>query len=485
MPPGITVVGLGPGDPELVTRRVWRVLETAGEIYVRTRHHPIVSALPSGLSFKTFDDLFERQGNLEHVLSSLAEALIELGKRDQGVVYGVPGDPYVGDATVDALRERANDAGTELTVLHGVSFVEPSLRLAQADGLPGLQVTDALGLVGRYHPPFPPDLPALIANLHDRETAGEVKRCLMNQYPPDHPTLLIGNPGTPDESTVPTPLSEIDTSDVLGPLTVLFVRPTPPNTSFESFQETVAHLRAPDGCPWDREQTHLSLRQHLLGEAYEALDALDRESVEDMAEELGDLMLQLVIQVQIAIDDSEFNMADVLSGINTKLIRRHPHVFGDLDVDSVSEVLHNWEALKEEERQTNGGDGGILDGVPSGYPALAQALEYQLRAARVGFDWPDIDGVLAKVVEEVREVEAEDGGDSQAAEIGDLFFALVNLARWLEIDPEAALRGANRRFKARFGRVEAGARRSGSRLSDLSIDQLESLWQQAKREEDA
>ncbi len=483
MPPGITIVGLGPGDASLITRQVWEVLEQAAEITLRTRQHPAALSLPSHLTVSSFDELFDRTDSLEAILRSIAESILEKGSRDQGVVYVVPGDPSVGDATVEAVKLGAQGAGIPLQIFHGLSFVEPCLRLAEIDGLNGLVMMDAMDVARRYHPPFPPDLPVLIGQLVNRQVASEVRGCLMNQYPEDHPTLLIHAAGTPQAAVENVPLRGVDSSVRIGAMTALLVQPAPPQTSFESFQETVAHLRAPDGCPWDREQTHLSLRKHLLEEAYEALDALDQKSVEHLQEELGDLLLQIVIQVQIATEDGEFQMADVLSGINTKLIRRHPHVFGDVDVENVGEVLHNWESLKEQERKVSGGDRGSLDGVPGSLPALAQALEYQSRAARVGFDWPDVNGVLAKVDEEIKEVQDEDAGEAQAAEMGDLFFALVNVARWLDIDPEAALRGANQRFKARFARVEAAARSSGTSLSDMDIEALESLWQAAKRQE--
>jgi tetrapyrrole methylase family protein/MazG family protein len=483
MPPGITVVGLGPGHPDLVTRQVWRLLEQAQEIVLRTGRHPVVQDLPSGLKVTTFDALFEGSTTIDDAYQAMLEALIELGGRQQGVIYGVPGDPDIGDAVVAALRTRLPELGIPLHILHGVSYVEPTLRMANAGGVDGIYVTDALDVARRHHPPFPPDVPVIIGQLSNRQVTSDVKACLTNQYPDEHSTLLIHAPGSPQAEVEARPLHDLDGSPAIGPMTALFVPPTSPGTSFESFQETVAHLRAPDGCPWDREQTHLSLRRHMLDETYEVLDALDRMSVKNLREELGDLMLQLVIQVQIATEADEFQMTDVLAGINAKLIRRHPHVFGDVDVQSVSEVLHNWEALKEQERKANGDDAGSMDGVPASLPALAQAHEFQSRAARVGFDWPDIVGVLAKVDEEVKEVQAEGAGERQAAEMGDLLFALVNVARWLDIDAEAALWGANQRFKARFAKVEQAARSSGVTLSELGIEALESMWQDAKRQE--
>jgi tetrapyrrole methylase family protein/MazG family protein len=220
----------------------------------------------------------------------------------------------------------------------------------------------------------------------------------------------------------------------------------------------------------------------MLEEAFEALEALDSENPDNLQEELGDLMLQLVLQTQIAAEQGEFLMAQVLADIHAKLVRRHPHVFGDVSVKDVPEVLTNWEGLKAAERQDEGGEKSALSGVPRSLPALAQADEYQSRAARLGFDWPQQDGVLAKIEEEFVEVAQAQGEIEQAAELGDLLFSIVNYCRWLGVDPEAALRQANGRFRSRFQRVEELAAARGQAVSDFAIDQLEAFWQQAKEE---
>jgi tetrapyrrole methylase family protein/MazG family protein len=276
-------------------------------------------------------------------------------------------------------------------------------------------------------------------------------------------------------------LEEIDSSPMIGAVTCLFVPPLEEGAAIEAFQEVVSHLRAPDGCPWDREQTHASLRRHLLEEAYEAIAAMDAGDPAAIQEELGDLLLQIVLNAQIASERGDFTFNDVSMGVRTKIIRRHPHVFGDLKVDGVDGVLMNWERLKETERSgKEGGAGGLLEGVPLALPALGQAQEYQERAARVGFDWPEIQGVLDKIAEEIQEVKQARDSDALAAELGDLLFALVNLSRWKAIDAESALRGANLRFKKRFGFIEAQTRLRQQRLSDLTLDEMESLWQEAK-----
>jgi tetrapyrrole methylase family protein/MazG family protein len=254
-------------------------------------------------------------------------------------------------------------------------------------------------------------------------------------------------------------------------------------SSFESFQEIVAHLRAPDGCPWDRKQTHKTLRTHLLEESYEALQAIDAENLDALREELGDLLLQIVLQAQIATEDGEFTMADVIANIQEKIVRRHPHVFGGIHVDDVDHVLHNWEALKAAEREYEGEGKGLLDGVPLGLPALSQAAEIQERVKRIGFDWPEVEGVLTKIIEELEEVAQAKEPATRTAEMGDVFFAVVNYARWLGVDPEAALREANLRFRRRFGELEMAVKAEGRDLGAMSLEEMDAFWEAAKDSE--
>jgi tetrapyrrole methylase family protein / MazG family protein len=313
--------------------------------------------------------------------------------------------------------------------------------------------------------------------------ASEVKLTLMEVYPDQHAVQLVHGAGTPQVIVESLELYEIDRSPHIGLLTALYVPPLGPATSFEAFQELVAHLRAPNGCPWDREQDHQSLRSDLLEETYETLAALDADDPLAMCEEFGDLLLQIVLHAQIASEYGEFRMADVLQGIHTKIVRRHPHVFGNVEVDGVGKVLQNWEKLKAEERQAKGKiDAGLLDSVPVALPALSLAEAYQKRAARVGFDWPDVQGVLDKVYEEVEEVRAADES-KKPAEIGDLLFAVVNLARWCHADAESVLRETSIRFKRRFSFIEQAARTRGVKVAELTLQEMDDLWEAAKKEE--
>ena len=248
-------------------------------------------------------------------------------------------------------------------------------------------------------------------------------------------------------------------------------------------------LRAPDGCPWDREQTHESLRNHLLEEAYEVYDALADGATPALAGELGDLWLQIVLHAQLAAEEGVFDLADVQAAIASKIVRRHPHVFGEAEARTASDVNRQWERIKAAEREGEADGGaakGALDGISRSLPALAASQEMQERAANIGYDWPSIEGVLDKVIEETEELREAAETDSREAwteEFGDLLFVLVNVARKRDIDAEAALRSANAKFKRRFGRVEAMVADRGVALRDLDFDALDELWDAAKAEE--
>jgi len=249
-------------------------------------------------------------------------------------------------------------------------------------------------------------------------------------------------------------------------------------SQFDTLVDIIARLRGPDGCPWDREQTHASLREALLEECYEVLEALDEEDAKKLGEELGDLLMQVVFHAQIAAEAGEFELGDVIRSINAKLVQRHPHVFGSLKVKDAGEVLMNWEALKKKER---GSDTSMLANVPKQLPALSYSQDVQSRVARVGFDWADIEGVIDKLVEEVREFKQADSQEKRAREFGDLFFTLVNIARRMGIDAESALREANKRFYRRFSYMEKVCHQRGVNFDDLSFEEQNALWEEAKK----
>lgn len=477
----VIIVGLGSGNSEKLTREAWKVLSECGEVWLRTCEHPAVSELPADLKIFSFDELYEGGQDLSEVLAQMTERLYQLALRPQGLVYAVPGSPMIGEATLAMLLPRLKEAGISWRIVDGISFIEPVCTALGLDPLPQCSLVDALHLLQTSSVPFPPSLPALICHLENRQEASELKLTLMTAYPDEHPVRLVHQAGTPEELIEDLPLYRIDQSPYLSMFSTLYLPPLPFGSSMEDFQQIIARLRAPDGCPWDRKQTHESLRRFLIEETYEALDALDAGEMELFCEELGDILLQIALHTQIATEDEDFKMSDLVYGISAKMIRRHPHVFADEKAENVHAVLDNWTKIKAEEREDKGlAEKRILDGISKSLPALSQADQIQRRAQSVGFDWDELPPVLAKIQEELLELQKAQNAEERLDEAGDLIFAVVNYIRWLEVEPEAALRHTNAKFTRRFNFIEDEARRQGRSFESLSFDEMNILWEQAK-----
>ncbi len=477
---GITLLGLGPGDPGLLTLEAWDWLMGLDVLYLRTVHHPTVKGLPENLRLISFDYLYEAYERFEDVYANIIDQVVTRGETPGGVTYAVPGHPFVAEATCPEIYRRAIETGIPVRVIDGLSFLEPTFLALKMDPIPDLVCADAIRLAAAQTPQFPPSSPALIAQIYSRVVASDVKLSLMNVYPDDHPVKLVHGAGTKEELVEDLPLYEVDLSEHIGLLSSLFVPPLSPYASFESFQEIIATLRAPQGCPWDREQTHESLRPFLLEEAYETLDALDRNDMVDLQEELGDLLLQIVLHAQIATEEGDFNIHHVLDGIGKKLVRRHPHVFAEVNVGGVAGVLRNWEQIKAEERKENGDTGkkGLLDGIPQALPALSQAGETIERTGRVGFDEllkkGDTDQ-LRNYIDLFYEVDA----NKKKKILEDILLGVSALAYQSDFDAESTLRGALAKFRTRFGLMETYALQTGEALMDLSDEKKKALWQKA------
>ncbi len=367
----------------------------------------------------------------------------------------------------------------------------------------GLQVVAAERLVAT---PLEPSRPALIVPLAALRASGDAPAgplpgrhgpggddpvaVLRRLYPADHP---VGVFGSAEETTIAALTAGLlDAPLYIAPVAAELAIASPWAMPWIS-----ERLRRPDGCPWDREQTHESLRNHLLEEAYEVYDALGAGATPALAEELGDLLLQVILHAQLAAEEGVFDLTDVNAAIAAKIVRRHPHVFGNADARTASDVNRQWERIKADERAADVEDAiegaeaaskparGALDGVSRILPALAASQEMQERAANIGYEWPNIEGVLDKVYEELAELRAAATRAEQAEEYGDLLFVLVNVARWQGIEAEAALRAANDKFRRRFASVERQAADTGVALRDLSFEELDALWDAAKAEEKA
>lgn len=441
--PLVIIVGLGPGAPEHLTIQAQQLLASASELWLRTRYHPVVAHLPPALTIHTFDTLYEQGESFEAVYIAIAEEVVALGQRPQGVLYAVPGHPWVAERTVQLIHRRATAAGLEVRTVPGLSFIEPSLTAIGLDPLDsaGFQLVDATVIARQHHPALDPDRPALIAQLYSRQVASDVKLTLMAAYPPGHPLLLVDAAGTDQERVVPLPLAQLDHHPDWSLLTSLFVPPLPVPSSLAHLQEIVARLRAPGGCPWDREQTHQSLGPALLEECAEALDALDANDPDALREELGDLLLHIVMQAQIATEEAEFTLADVIAAISSKLVRRHPHVFGDVEIASMDELFRNWAAIKRQEKRLKNGEGeeesDLFANIPLALPALARAQKVVKRAARAGWH-PPTPGAAWQAWR----------AQPDEAHLGALLLALAAAAQSAGLDAERALRAALRNIVA-------------------------------------
>lgn len=478
---GITLVGLGLGTLDSITIKAWDWIKNQSELYLRTPILPFINSLPEYITVKYLINENTEIKIKDDDICNFIEEIIKLGQREQGVTFAVPGNPGIGDIYSERIIERAKEVDIPVHIIGGISYIDLIYPLLQLENTRQIILVDALELTQYYYPPFPPSAHIVIAQWM-KTTSEMIKNILLHQYPADHVVKLIHEAGSSTQYIEETSLENVDIVNIGFSLTVLYIPPLSADSSFESFQNVIAHLRAPNGCPWDRKQTHQSLRTNLLEETYEALEALDAENYSSIVEELGDLILQIVLHSQIASESGVFRMADILQGIHRKLVRRHPHVFGEIEISGIDGVLKTWEALKAEERRENGVDEekGILDGVPQIFPALSQAQEYQERARRVGFDWDTIEGVWQKIHEELLEVQSAKDEDSQTAEIGDLLFAVVNLARWMRVDAESSLRMTNQRFRSRFKYVEKAVKNSGCKWEDFTLDQLDIFWEEAK-----
>ena len=346
----------------------------------------------------------------------------------------------------------------------------PLLAIAKRDHPIGIYFVDQLPRV--FALPFSPNTQAIFVG--EVCSRADLFRLLVERYGENTELSVLGADNNLYQSTLATLDARMEA--------VLF--PALPNgESLEHLVNIIANLRDPEqGCPWDKEQNYGSLKRHLIEECYEVLDAIDTLNSQKINEELGDLLMLITMLAQIGHENRAFTIYRAIEGISEKMIRRHPHIFSDTKVDSVEEVLGNWQKIKAEERKTNGErDKGILDGLPRSVPALSQALELQTRAAKVGFDWPTVDGVLDKMMEELDEIRNATSEEEYAAEIGDLLFVLVNFARWHHVEPEEALHSTNKKFRDRFGYIENQLRIKNLAFSDVDLAQMDTWWNEAKK----
>lgn len=504
----ITIVGLGPGAVGHLSLETMSIMQGCEQVILRTAVHPTVAELAKqGVKYTSCDDLYEAGASFEEVYQNVVTRVLTAAHKGD-VVYAVPGSPLVAEKTVVLLREQAKAQNIELAIKPSMSFLDLAYVALGIDPIAGLRIIDAqdfgaIADAGQY--------PLMITQVYSQLVASDLKIALMENLPDEYELYFLRNMGLEDEECRPVKLFELDRQPKIDHLTSVYIPPMGEDENMpcgimafgedeeeeavENMVDTASFddvdiqplvdvmrtLREPGGCPWDREQTHASIRSNMIEEVYEYLEAVDAEDTEGMREELGDILMQIVFHARMAEEAGRFDLQDVIDEVVDKLIRRHPHVFGETKVTGSDEVLVNWEAIKKTEKTERK---HVLDGVTQGLPALLRAYKLQSKAAKVGFDWPDVKGVWDKVQEELAELqEALASGDRAAAEneLGDVLFALVNYARHQKIEPEVALNGTNNRVAKRFAHVESCVEASGKAWQDFSLDELDQFWDEAKR----
>jgi tetrapyrrole methylase family protein/MazG family protein len=474
--PRVVVVGLGPAGPDLVTTAAMQAIADVPTRFLRTARHPSASVVPRAT---TLDHLYERADTFASVYTDIADTLVAAATAEGTVLYAVPGSPWVLERSV---RHLLADERIEVTVVPGLSFLDLAYARLGIDPIEvGVRLVDshefAVAAAGERGP-------LLVAHVHARSVLSDIK--LSVEDVPDDDVVVLQRLGLPDEAAVTVPWSELDRSVEPDHLTCLYIpqMSAPVGQELVRFHGVVRRLR--EECPWDRQQTHQSLSRHAIEEVYELVEAIGIGDDGALEEELGDVLLQVFLHAAIAEQAGRFNVADVAAGVTTKMIRRHPHVFGSVDVTSPDQVMANWEAIKATEKGLDG-DGSsataasLVAGVPGGLPALEYARELSSRAAKAGFDWTDPLGALDKAAEELAEV--RDAFDDPAAiggEIGDLLFATVNVARHRGVDPESALRVASAKFRRRIEACSALATERGIDTRTAGLAALDALWDEVK-----
>lgn len=482
----ITIVGLGAGDINLMPLGVYKLLTTneSTPIYIRTKEHPVVYELEKqeGFKYQSFDHIYEKYDNFDDVYHEIVNTLIQATEKSN-IIYAVPGHPLIAERTVQLLLNQADNANVHIEFAGGQSFLDPLFQAIKIDPIEGFQLLDGTSL---RKEDINVQQHLIIGQVYDSFIASEVKLTLMEKLPDTYKVYIVTAAGTNHESVKEVSLYELDREVKLDNLTTVYVPPVKDESivykDFYYFKNIIAKLRGPDGCPWDQKQTHESLKKYLIEEVYELLEAINSNEIDQMIEELGDVLLQVVLHAQIGEDEGYFAIEDVIHSISEKMIRRHPHVFNRVKVKDEEEVLKNWQLIKAKEK---GNKEKSIFSEYKGLPSMVAAYEIQKVVSRLGFDWKHVEPAITKVKEELAELEEElkmgNPRTSIINEIGDVLFSVINVTRILDIHPEEALHHTNLKFMKRFQYIEEKIKENGKAFQDYTLEELDQMWNEAKK----
>ena len=479
----IKIIGLGPGASDALTVGALRVLEESDNIYFRTEIHPTVDFIRSrNIEFKTYDHFYNSGESFDEVYKNIAEDLIKVYKETGNVVYAVPGHPLVAEKSVSNLMELCKEGNIEYEILPAVSFIDAMMDRLQIDPIEGLKVIDAFDINNQI---MDKRIGTIITQVYNPFIASEVKLKLLECYDDETKIIYVRAAGIEGlESIREIPLYELDMQEDIDYLTSVYI-PKDLNNKIDinDLINLIEVLRGDEGCPWDREQTHESIKNAIVEESYEVKDAIENEDDNALIEELGDVLLHVIFHSSIGKEDGYFDFNDVVEGIYNKMINRHPHIFKNQEICNSEEVVQNWDEIKKEEKgfETVTDE---LNAVAKALPALIRAHKIQNKAKKVGFDWDNVEDAAKKVVEELNEVldayNTENKGNI-TEEVGDLLFSCVNVARFLNIDEEEALNNTTDKFIRRFSYIEEQANKLGKNLKEMSLEEMDKLWNDAKK----
>ncbi|HFD2030385.1 TPA: nucleoside triphosphate pyrophosphohydrolase [Clostridium perfringens] len=481
----LKIMGLGPGAYEALTIGALKELKNNKNIYFRTEKHPTVDFLKDeGIKFESYDHAYEKYDSFDDVYKYIAEDLITKIKDDEDLIYAVPGHPLVAEKSVINLIELCKENNIQYEVLPAVSFVDAMMEALQVDPIEGVKIIDAFDMKNQI---LDKRVGTIITQVYNNFIASEVKLRLLEGYEDDTEIIFVRAAGVEGlESIRKIPLYELDWQEDIDYLTSIYIPKDLGNKKdFQDLLDIIETLRNPGGCPWDREQTHESLKSALLEECYEVIDAIENQDEDALIEELGDVLLQVVFHASIGKEDGYFDIMDVIGGISNKMINRHPHVFGNEEANTSEQVLVNWDEIKKEEK-------GIktlteeMQNIAKSLPATTRAYKVQKKAKKVGFDWDDVNCAMDKVKEELNEIKEVYNCEDKSiieGEVGDLLFACINVARFLEVDGELALDKTIKKFIKRFSYIENEAIKNNKNLKDMTLEDMDKLWEEAKTSE--